>query len=114
MESFGAMAMEETGGSVTKQNSTKEFQGSKIRKKFSENSRKVESLEGIVMASGGGCHSAAINSKGQLFTWGWNHFGQLGVPNVQNQSSPLLVPDMKGKKVIWVSCGEGHTLAIVS
>jgi alpha-tubulin suppressor-like RCC1 family protein len=28
----------------------------------------------------GSAHTMAINSKGKIFTWGWNHNGQCGKP----------------------------------
>jgi alpha-tubulin suppressor-like RCC1 family protein len=28
----------------------------------------------------GSCHTIAINNKGKLFSWGWNHYGQCGHP----------------------------------
>lgn len=43
--------------------------------------RLIEALQGkeITSVSCGGCHSAVLTSKGELYTWGWNHFGQLGM-----------------------------------
>lgn len=83
--------------------------------KLSKKKRELESLRGkdIVFVACGGYHSAAITSKGELFTWGWNHFGQLGIENNQDQSVPTLVTALRGKKITWVSCGEGHTTAVI-
>lgn len=67
----------------------------------------------IIFISSGGYHSAAINAKGELYTWGWNYYGQLGFESTNDHPIPTLVESFKGKKVLYVTCGEKHTLAIV-
>ena len=32
----------------------------------------------------GGCHSMVLNNKGILYSWGWNNYGQCGVPSHGN------------------------------
>jgi alpha-tubulin suppressor-like RCC1 family protein len=70
--------------------------------------------KGITFVACGGYHTAAIGSKGELYTFGWNHFGQLGFDGKEDEPIPTVVDALKGKKVHWVSCGESHTLAIAS
>ena len=41
--------------------------------------------ETITQISLGACHSLAITSKGGVFTWGWNEYGQLGDGTTTNQ-----------------------------
>ncbi|XP_025094189.1 RCC1 domain-containing protein 1-like [Pomacea canaliculata] len=45
--------------------------------------RMVEDLEGMrcVCVAAGGWHSAAISIDGDLYMWGWNESGQLGLPS---------------------------------
>jgi hypothetical protein len=47
-----------------------------------ENARQVDSLAGlhVTQVAAGGWHSAAVTEWGDLYTWGWNHWGQLGFP----------------------------------
>ncbi len=55
-------------------------------------------------------HSAAITSNGQLYVWGDNAYGQLGVGgSVASSMDPILVDSSE-----WsvVSCGARHTIAI--
>ena len=52
--------------------------------------------------------------KNELYTWGWNYYGQLGYEGPTDNFVPTLVSELKDKKVVWVSCGEGHSTAIVS
>ena len=56
--------------------------------------KRVEKLQGDVMvnATGGAFHSLCVNDRGQVFVWGRNHCGQLGI-------KALEVPDYsKGGK----------------
>jgi len=45
-----------------------------------EIARRVDALAGlcVTLVAAGGWHSAAITEWGDLYTWGWNHSGQLG------------------------------------
>ncbi len=79
--------------------------------------REVEILKGkaIVQLACGGYHTAALNAKGELYTWGWNHYGQLGYETATDDITvPTLVKELKSKKTTYVTCGEGHTIAISS
>jgi len=53
---------------------------------------------------------AAIKTDGTLWTWGYNSFGQLGLGDTTNRSSPTQV----GSLTNWssVASGESHILAI--
>ena len=55
-------------------------------------------------------HTLAINSNGELYAWGYNALGQLGLGNTTNQSSPQRV----GSANNWTSVVAGfyHTLAL--
>ncbi|XP_070809971.1 RCC1 domain-containing protein 1 isoform X2 [Pituophis catenifer annectens] len=45
--------------------------------------RPVEALQGLSVAeaAAGGWHSAAVSDAGDLYLWGWNEAGQLGLPS---------------------------------
>ncbi|QCD84861.1 Ultraviolet-B receptor UVR8 [Vigna unguiculata] len=75
---------------------------------------KVETLSDkfISQVSGGWRHSMALTSSGQLFGWGWNKFGQIGVGNNLDCCSPVQVKFPYDQKVHQVSCGWRHTIAV--
>lgn len=69
----------------------------------------------IVRINAGQWHSCAINSEGELFTWGVGFQGRLG----HGDKEPSLVPrkvggDLEGHKVVDVACGSFHTVALTN
>ncbi|XP_035276081.1 serine/threonine-protein kinase Nek9 isoform X3 [Anguilla anguilla] len=60
----------------------------------------------------GKTHTAAIDERGRLLTFGCNKYGQLGVKDFKKHSGVnLLVGPFGGKVVTKVSCGDGFTIA---
>jgi len=75
--------------------------------------------EKIVHVACGGCHTAAVTSNGLLYTFGWNHYGQLGhgapcFSGEDLQVVPKIVEGLKSHHVVQVACGEQHTVALVT
>lgn len=60
--------------------------------------------------SAGQGHSLAINSKGELFAWGWNSSNQLGI----NSSTNVFTPTKVSERTDWVdvAAGYNHSLAL--
>lgn len=55
-------------------------------------------------------HMAAINSDNDLFMWGRNKFGSLGIGHENDQYFPLKV--LVGAKVQKIFCGVDHSIAV--
>lgn len=88
----------------------------------------IPALEGIRVQfiAAGGWHSAAISEFGDLYMWGWNESGQLGLAvnhdsgddghstcgQVQCQTVPVPVDIPGDLDVLTVSCGTRHTAAL--
>ena len=55
-------------------------------------------------------HSIGIKEDSTIWAWGFNTYGQLGIGNTINQSSPVQIGNLHD----WLtaSCGGGHTLAL--
>lgn len=77
---------------------------------------RVEGLRNahITQISGGWRHTMALDVDGQLYGWGWNKFGQLGVGDNIDHSGPQRVKLPSEEEVVRVSCGWRHTVAITS
>ncbi|CAG8620419.1 31715_t:CDS:2, partial [Racocetra persica] len=87
----------------------------------------IEFFEGlkVVQIACGGWHSAVITDSGDLYTFGWNHSGRLGIPlpdknnytqSLINYAEPTLIELNEGKdfgpNIIKVSCGSAHTAIV--
>ncbi|KAH9717222.1 Ultraviolet-B receptor UVR8 [Citrus sinensis] len=66
----------------------------------------------ISQISGGWRHTMAVTSDGKLYGWGWNKFGQVGVGDNVDHCSPVQVKFPLDQKVVQISCGWRHTLAV--
>ena len=62
----------------------------------------------------GNQHSFYINDKNQIFSWGLNNHGQLGLGNKYNSSVPARVSGLdpfQGDYVVELAGGEHHSIA---
>lgn len=52
--------------------------------------KKIEMLSGmkVVAVASGGWHCAVVTDSGDLYVWGWNESGQLGLPNWSTEFEP--------------------------
>ena len=61
----------------------------------------------------GAVHSCAVVNGGDLYAWGDNSRGQLGyATTVRFKASPSLVPKLVGMRMVAISAGAAHTIAI--
>ncbi|CAI2178449.1 6656_t:CDS:2 [Funneliformis geosporum] len=89
---------------------------------LSEKPTVIEFFQGLRVKkiSCGGWHSAVITDSGDLYTFGWNHFGRLGISfeegSTMNCAEPSLVEffgeNNEELNVLKVACGSAHTVVI--
>ncbi|XP_010931215.1 PH, RCC1 and FYVE domains-containing protein 1 isoform X2 [Elaeis guineensis] len=63
------------------------------------------------MVSCGARHSAMLTENGEVFCWGWNKYGQLGLGDAIDRNIPSQVP-IEAYHPTNVSCGWWHTLVL--
>jgi len=68
----------------------------------------------VTAIAGGGAHSLALTSTGQVLAWGDNYYGQLGNNSTTNSSTPVTVSLPLGTAVTAIAAGSGHSLALTS
>uniref|UniRef100_A0A7N8X9I1 Regulator of chromosome condensation (RCC1) and BTB (POZ) domain containing protein 2 n=1 Tax=Mastacembelus armatus TaxID=205130 RepID=A0A7N8X9I1_9TELE len=56
--------------------------------------------------------SMAVLDNGEVYGWGYNCNGQLGLGNNGNQQTPCRIAALQGVNIVQVSCGYAHTLAL--
>jgi len=78
--------------------------------------KKVEAFAGrrVIAVSAGERHSLAITAAGAVWSWGGGGFGTLGHGDWQDQLLPRKVEAFAGQRVVAVSAGGFHNLAITA
>jgi alpha-tubulin suppressor-like RCC1 family protein len=74
----------------------------------------INYLEGIESISQGYSHNLLLTKDGQVYVWGWNTEGQLGLGDNGIRSSPTLITKFKGKRIISISTGKYTSYALDS
>lgn len=69
----------------------------------------------IQTVSCGSRHTAAVTTEGDLYTWGWGEYGQLGHQNLMSSDEPQRVEFFKEHqlRVVDVVCGSWNTFTVV-
>jgi alpha-tubulin suppressor-like RCC1 family protein len=68
----------------------------------------------ITAIAGGGQHSLALTSSGQVLAWGYNFYGQLGNGTTTSSNTPVAVSLPSGTTVTAIIGGLYHSLALTS
>ena len=78
--------------------------------------KKLEAFAGqrVVAVSAGEHHNLAITADGAVWSWGGGRFGRLGHGDEQTQLLPKKVEAFAGQRVVAVSAGAYHSLAITA
>lgn len=82
----------------------------------------IEALTGINIqhVTAGGWHSLALSETGDIYAWGWNNSGQLGItclpPEVPKTFYvlPYIVEFPQECTIFQISCGTRHSVAVAS
>jgi alpha-tubulin suppressor-like RCC1 family protein len=61
---------------------------------------KVPGLGRVTAIAAGGAHCLALTEAGEVYTWGDNGNGQLGLRDTKNRLTPTKVPGLAGVKAI--------------
>ncbi|XP_072611049.1 E3 ISG15--protein ligase HERC5 isoform X3 [Vulpes vulpes] len=71
----------------------------------------VEHLSGVplVQISAGKAHSMALSMSGNVYSWGRNDLGQLGLGHTNGEDFPSLIEALDNQKVEFLACGGSHT-----
>eukprot|EP00494_Astrolonche_serrata_P028729 UN28996 len=78
--------------------------GHGLREQPNKKPKKVNGLPPCKFVNMGSHHCAAIDTEGNLWTWGWGNWGNLGHGDRKNISKPKKIESLKN--VIQVSCSQ--------
>lgn len=66
----------------------------------------------ITQVLAGEYHTMAINTAGEVFTWGEGVNGQLGTGSTHKEAKPQLVDSLGGKRIVEGCCGEAFSAVL--
>ncbi|XP_059540570.1 RCC1 and BTB domain-containing protein 1 isoform X3 [Myotis daubentonii] len=69
-------------------------------------------IKQVIEVACGSHHSVALAADGEVYGWGYNGNGQLGLGNNVNQLTPVRVAALHSVCVNQIVCGYAHTLAL--
>jgi len=79
---------------------------------------RLEALKDVnIVGVNKGCSSPfclVIDEEGQVWAWGRNENGQLGIGNTKDKMVPTLVQEMTGYNITEIATGKGHSLFLTS
>ena len=70
------------------------------------------STENCIFVAAGESHSACIDDKGNVYTWGTGTYGRLGSGGENDQLVPMIVDTLAKTESVIVSCGAFHTAVL--
>ncbi|XP_049804341.1 probable E3 ubiquitin-protein ligase HERC4 isoform X1 [Schistocerca nitens] len=67
----------------------------------------------VVQITSGHNHCLALTNNGELYAWGCNEYGQLGLgSSVSKETRPCLVRSLMGIPIAIIACGGNHSFAV--
>ncbi|XP_026192060.1 E3 ubiquitin-protein ligase HERC2 [Cyclospora cayetanensis] len=66
----------------------------------------------VVFVAAGESHSAALDRRGCVYTWGGGLFFRLGHGDETDCPTPRLIESLGGTPIMQIACGTFHTLAV--
>jgi alpha-tubulin suppressor-like RCC1 family protein/fibronectin type 3 domain-containing protein len=68
----------------------------------------------VVQIEGGMAHTLMLESDGTIWSWGYNHYGQLGNGTTVDSLVPMQITALKDKQIVKISTKAYHNLALCS
>eukprot|EP00741_Cyanophora_paradoxa_P003473 tig00000711_g3373.t1 len=69
--------------------------------------------KGVRDVACGADHTVVVTYQGEVYAWGRNMYGQLGLGTLADHDTPTLVSALHGKQVRQMACGAMHTVAVM-
>ncbi|XP_069702468.1 probable E3 ubiquitin-protein ligase HERC4 isoform X3 [Periplaneta americana] len=67
----------------------------------------------VIQITCGQNHCLALTQNGELYAWGCNSYGQLGLgTQSDSQQKPCLVSSLSGIPIAFIACGGNHSFAV--
>src|SRR5436853_483783 len=70
----------------------------------------IPNISNIIAITAGGLHSMILNERGQIYTFGANNYGQLGLGDNDSQHTPTIINDISN--IIAILAGRLHSMIL--
>src|SRR5437870_13441059 len=70
----------------------------------------INTIHNVIAISVGGVHSMIVNNDGQIYTFGYNFYGQLGLGDNTNRNIQTLIPNIPN--IIAITAGRFHSMIL--
>ncbi|XP_055679804.1 probable E3 ubiquitin-protein ligase HERC4 isoform X2 [Lutzomyia longipalpis] len=71
------------------------------------------STKHVIQIVSGHFHCLALTNSGEIYAWGMNNYGQLGIgQGPEKVSKPMLVEALSGIPIAFICCGAHHSFAL--
>jgi len=112
-EQYGSTALTDTGNIYTWGSAISGQLGDGTSENRNDPTPGLIKVEGVTFSKidNGFCHTLALSSEGQIYSWGCNDNGQLGDGTTYNEYKPQLI-SVSGVSFTEIACGSRHSLAI--
>jgi alpha-tubulin suppressor-like RCC1 family protein len=60
----------------------------------------------------GSYHTIALTAQGELWAWGWNEHGQLGLGDLITRLQPERLSEFSACNIWKIACGETHSICL--
>ena len=74
----------------------------------------ISSLKDVEFIESGGYHTFCKTLNNEVFCWGDNKYGQLGLENRDKQNTPILCSSLSNEEVVDIKCGNLFTIVLTS
>merc|ERR1712000_141789 len=74
----------------------------------------ISSLKDVEFIESGDEHVFCKILNNEIYCWGSNYYGQLGLGNNDNQNTPILCSSLLKEDIVDIKCGYFHTLVLTS
>ena len=66
--------------------------------------------ERIFFITCGYLHTISLTENNLCYVWGWNEYGELGLGDTNNRSSPTLFSLPNDERISFITCGFDYTI----
>ena len=76
--------------------------------------QKITTLTDVEFFDCGANHTICKTLQNEVYSWGNNYYGQLGLGNNDNQNIPILCSSLSNEDIVDIKCGSFHVLVLTA